>query len=630
MEYERYHLVFEGFLRELNRTEISLALKTELQLSDAQVADLMAGRRTVLQNNVPKDRAQTLGRRLTKQGLKVSAQALAINQKNNPADLRRHLMDGGIDQYFASRVKHPEDELDTRVSLLILASIAVLNYVILPVLGLRLLMPTLALSAWAAQPLAVLVQMLFALMFFAPLLWLWPRSSPIDGIELDAETEELPDHLVRSLAYHLAAPRVRRIVLVKGPVLTIRQTPLDWLQNQSTLEIGLPVLEALTLQQFVGLLAMRMSPLASGFYARTWGLFLQWYNALRSRNKSWALLLSGWVLPMHQHHAERSALIVRDLVGVQETARLQRIEKRFTELNRDWPEFTEFCRNMRIRGSQWSALVAQEPDGDTPPDAVQALFRMAAPALWILSTSDGYQRALERKRDQTPAFEMTGRDLWQQFQRLRPLQERFKRLMIRPEALVPPSDAQQKPIALNALRLNRLAKEVLDAQRRRVEQALGLQTPSKKAPDMARLVAKWRAASAGVWPGDCLTHKDFPLAKSVFLTLQTLQQMKLWAVEAGPLAGAQLALRNKQLMLLYRKWLEQSAKLPALPLLMGDAKTLQAQIQHSAGPTLLAEWSPDAAIEQLDFWLTIMICYWTWVAGQILQPPTLVEKMADH
>jgi len=35
MEYERYHLVFEGFLRELNRTEISLALKAELHLSDA-------------------------------------------------------------------------------------------------------------------------------------------------------------------------------------------------------------------------------------------------------------------------------------------------------------------------------------------------------------------------------------------------------------------------------------------------------------------------------------------------------------------------------------------------------------------------------------------------------------------
>ena len=261
MEYERYHLVFEGFLRELNRTEISLALKTELQLSDAQVADLMAVRRTVLQNNVPKDRAQTLGRRLTKQGLKVSAQALAINQKNNPADLRRHLMDGGIDQYFASRFKHPEDELDTRISLLILASIAVLSYFVLPLVGLRLLMPTLAFSAWAAQPLAVLIQLFFALLFFAPLIWLWPRSSPVDGIELDADTEELLDHLVHSLAYHLAAPRVRRIVLVQGPVLTIRQSPRDWIQNQSSLVIGLPVLEALNLQQFVGLLAMRMSPL---------------------------------------------------------------------------------------------------------------------------------------------------------------------------------------------------------------------------------------------------------------------------------------------------------------------------------------------------------------------------------
>jgi len=628
MEYTRYHLVFEGFLRELNRTEISLALKTELHLSDAQVADLMAGRRTVLQNNLPKDSAQTLGRKLTKQGLKVSAQALTINQKNNPADLRQHLMDGGIDQYFASRFKHPDEELDTRVSLLILASFAVLTYLVLPLFGLRLLAPTLSVSAWVSQPVAVLFQLLFALIFFAPLLWLWPRSTPIDGIELDHETEELLEQLVRSMAHHLSAPAVTRIVLVQSPVLTIRQTPLAWIQNQSTLEIGLPVLEAFNLQQFVGLLAMRMSPLSSGFYARTWGLFIQWYTALRTRYKPWALLLNNWVLPMHQHQAQRSAAIARNLVGLQETTRLQRIEKRFSELNRDWPEFTVFCQKMRIRGTHWHELVAKESSDDDKADEVQALFRMAAPALWILSTSEGYQRAFVRQQGHTPAFETSGVDLWQQFQRFTPLQERFQKLMIRPEALVPPSEAPKRQNALNALRLNRLAGDVLKAQRQRIDQALGLPVKVKKMQDMATLVTRWRAASASFWPEHFLQHKSFPLAKDIFLSLQTLQQLRLWTIEDGLLDVSKRRARDKQLMALYGKWLAQTALLPPLPLIRDDAKTLQDQIQHIAGAQLLAEFDVDGVVTLLDYWLTIMICYWTLVAGQILQPRTFHEEMA--
>ncbi|WP_320822454.1 hypothetical protein [Reinekea sp.] len=628
MEYKRYHLVFEGFLRELNRTEISLALKTELQLSDAQVADLMAGRRTVLQNNLPKESAQTLGRKLTKQGLKVSAQALSINQKNNPADLRRHLMDGGIDQYFASRFKHPDEELDTLVSLLILAGFAVLTYLVLPLIGLRLLVPTLSVSAWLDHPAAVLFQLLFALIFFAPLLWLWPRSSPVDGIELDKETEELLEQLVRSMAYHLSAPTVSRIVLVQSPVLAIRQTPLAWIQNQATLEVGLPVLEALNLQQFVGLLAMRLCPLSGGFYARTWGLFMQWYNALRTRYKPWALLLNNWVLPMHQHQAQRSAAIASDLVGLQETKRLQRIEKRFSELNRDWPEFTVFCQKMRIRGTHWHELVAKETSSDDQADEVQALFRMAAPALWILSTSDGYQRAFGRKQGQTPAFETSGVELWQQFQRFTPAQEQFQKLMIRPEALVPPSEAPKRQNALNALRLNRLASDVLQSQQQRVEQALGLPVKVKKMNDMSTLVTRWRAASASFWPDNFMQHTRFPLAKDIFLSLQTLQQLRLWAIEDRLVDVSKRRARDKQIMALYAKWLAQTALLPPLPLIRDHANTLQDQVQHSVGSKLLAEFDADGVVAQLDYWLTIMVCYWTLVAGQILQPRTLSEDVA--
>ena len=628
MEYKRYHLVFEGFLRELNRTEISLALKTELQLSDAQVADLMAGRRTVLQNNLPKESAQTLGRKLTKQGLKVSAQALSINQKNNPADLRRHLMDGGIDQYFASRFKHPDEELDTLVSLLILASFAVLTYFVLPLIGLRLLVPILSVSAWVAHPAAVLFQLFVALIFFAPLVWLWPRSSPVDGIELDKETEELLEHLVRSMAYHLSAPTIQRIVLVQSPVLAIRQTPLAWLRNRSTLEIGLPVLEALNLQQFVGLLAMRMSPLSSGFYARTWGLFMQWYNALRRRYKPWALLLNNWVLPMHQHQTQRSAAIAQDLVGLQETNRLQRIEKRFSDLNRDWPEFTVFCQKMRIRGTHWHELVAKESTGDDQADEVQALFRMAAPALWILSTSDGYQRAFLRKQGQVPAFETSGIELWQQFQRFTPAQEHFQKLMIRPEALVPPSEAPKRQNALNALRLNRLASDVLQAQRLRVEQALGLPVKVKRMQDLPTLVTRWRAASASFWPDNFLQHESFPLAKDIFLSLQTLQQLRLWAIEDRLVDVSKRQARDKQLMALYGKWLAQTALLPPLPLIRDAGKTLQDQVQHSAGAQRLAEFNVEGVVAHLDYWLTIMICYSTLVAGQILQARTLSEEMA--
>jgi len=629
MEHTRYHLVFEGFLKDINKTEIGLSLKSTLSLNDSQVADLMAGRRTVLKNNLPKEDAMKLGRELTQSGLKIKAQALAVNQKNNPEDLRKHLLDGGLDQYFASKYKHPDDELDTRASMLILAAFPVVSYLILPLIGLSLLFPVISLSIWSTQPVAALIQLIASAICFAPIAWLWPKPAKIEGIEIDHDTEELLERLVHGLAEHLNAPKIKRIELVESPVLAVHQSPVEWLTNSSTLEVGLPVLEALNLQQFVGLLAMRITPLSLTFYSRSWGLFIQWYNALRSRYKPWAVLLDNWVLPMHEHQDQRGAAIARDLVGFQESLRIQRIEKRFSQLNRDWPEFVEYCRKMRIKGTHWEALVEKEAKSDTKDEEVQALFRMATPALWVLSTTDGYQRAFSR-RENSPAFEMPGLKLWQHYQKFNPLQERFSKLMIRPEALVPPSESPKKQNALNAIRLNKQATDVLQAQRLMIETALVMHEKPKKPKDVNKLIAKWRTTSAGFWPEGFMQHKLFPLAKKVFLTLQTLQQIDLWNIDDRTLDVNKHPARDKQILTLHKKWLEQASTLPALPLLGTQSSKLIEQIQISAGNTPLDNFTKAEIIENTSYWLDFVGIYWTFIAGQILQPKTFADEMKDQ
>jgi hypothetical protein len=629
MEHARYHLVFEGFKADANKTAVSFTLKDQLNLDDGQLADMMAGRRTVLKENLDKEAAMKLGRELSKAGLVIKAQALAVNQKNSPEEVRKHLMNGGLDQYFASKYRHPEDELDTRMSLLILASFALLTYIILPIIGLMTIFPILSFQIWSNQPIAALVQMVIGLIFFAPAIWLWPKPVKVEGIDLENDTEELLHAFTQNIATHLDAPRISRTVLVESPVLALHQTPLQWLKGETTLEIGLPLLEALNMAQFAGLLAMRLTPLTSTFYSKSWGLFIQWYNALRARYKPWAMLLNNWVLPMHEHQNTRGMLIAREIVGFQEAQRLQRIEKRFNQLNRDWPEFVEYCQNLRIRGTAWSDLVAREVQTEKKQDEVQALFRIESPALWILSTTDGYQKLFAKQSD-GPIYSMPGAQLWQQFQRFVPLQERFSELLVRPEALVPPTEAQSKKKGLNAILLNKQANDVLNVQKLMIEQALGMHEKPKKIKDLQKVTAKWRGNSANFWPEGFLQHKHFPLAKSVFLSMQTLQQISLWNIDDKLIPAGKHAMRDQQIVSLYKKWLEQIQKLPALPLVPSESKKLTDQIEKGLGQKRISDLSADEIIIHHRHWMKFLVIYWTFIAGQIMKPKTFADEVAEN
>lgn len=628
MEHARYHLVFEGFKPDTNKTAVSFSLKDQLALSDSQINDMMSGRRTVLKQNMNKEEAQKLGRELTQAGLIIKAQALAVNQKNSPEDVRKHLLNGGIEQYFASKYRHPEDELDTRFSLIILAAFAVVTYLLLPLIGLFILRPLLNASIWSGQFIPALIQLLIGAVFFIPAIILRPRPVKVEGIYIEPDTEELIWRLTESLADHLSAQTIDNIVLVDSPVLNVHQTPKQWMANRCTLEIGLPVLESLNLQQFVGLLAIRMTPRASKFYRRTWGLFIQWYLALRSVHKPTALLLNNWVLPMYEHQNERAQKIARDLVGLAESQRLQRIEKRFTELERDWPEFVDYCQKLRIRGTGWASLVSKETRSEKKADEQLALFRIESPAIWALSTTDGYQKAISRQLAE-PAYTMPGQQLWQQFQRYIPLADRFNAQMIKPEALIPPSGPQKKKKRPNALLLNRQAQEVLNTQKQMIEESLGMHEKPKKTKDVQKLIDKWRTSSSAFWPEDAQTHKLFPIAKSAFLALQSLQQIELWNIADKKLPKGKGVVRDRQIVKLHLKWLEQISKLPALPQLPDAGNKLSLQVQAAHDNLTLNELTAAEILEQHDFWKELNKAYWVFLAGQILKPKTLADEAED-
>ena len=629
MENARYHLVFEGFKPDANKTAVSFSLKDQLSLKDSQINDMMAGRRTVLKENLNKESAQKLGRELTQAGLIIKAKALAVNQKNSPEEVRKHLLNGGIEQYFASKYRHASDEMETQFSLIILAAMAVGTYFILPLIGLAILSPLLNVSIWGSQFVAAFIQLLIASLFFIPAVVLRPRPAQVDGIAVDKDTEELLWRLTDSLADYLSAPKVADIVLVNDPVLNVHQSPKQWLKNSCTLEIGLPVMESLTLQQFVGLLAMRMTPRASRFYALTWGLFIQWYRALRNLHKKTALLLNNWVLPMYEHQNQRAQNIAKDLVGLGECRRLQKIEKRFTELERDWPEFTEYCHRLRLRGTQWQSLVVRDSQADKENDEIHALFRIESPALWALSTTDGYQKAISRQQGQA-VFTMPGQHLWQTFQKYIPLADRFTDQLIRPEALIPPTDASPRKKRPNTLLLNRQAQDVLHTQQLLIEQSLELHAKPKKIKDVNVQISKWRATANALWPDDALQHKLMGIGKGAFSALQTLQQIQLWRVNDQTLPQDKQRRRDQQILKQHQKWVGQIQRLPALPLLPSGSGKLSDQIQTALGETPLTEMSVQDILQHQAYFLDLTRTYWVFIAGQILKPKTFADEMEQQ
>ncbi|MHA7878811.1 MAG: M48 family metalloprotease [Saccharospirillum sp.] len=423
MATRHYHLVCQGFRdASVNKTELSLALKTKLKLNDAQVADLMAARRVILVRNLPADKAQALGRKLTRAGLNIRAEGASAHQKLSADELRQHLLDGGLSQYFAGRYRHPEDELETRISLVIMALVPILAFLLLPLIGLLLLRPLLALHIWSGQFIAALGQLLLALLLFVPAAALWPgrRKPHIEGIELDPETEQLLYAMVDEVSQYLTGPSITTLVLTEGPLVRLRQTPLQWARGEATLEIGLAHLQAVNLQQFVGSLVHQLTPHSPAFYYWCWSLYLFWANALERRVPRAFYPLQQWLQPMHDHQRQRQSSSVQALIGPREAMRLNAFYQQLDPIQLRWETFSDYCAAQQRTPTGWPDWLhlpgnkATEPDTADDEQAIEGQFRMNAPAEWALSNSAGYARALARKnppeRQPEPA-----QSLWQAF-----------------------------------------------------------------------------------------------------------------------------------------------------------------------------------------------------------------------
>lgn len=622
MEHAKYHLVFEAFQDGANKTVVSLTLKNEFKLTDVQIGNLMAGRQTVLKSNLSKDDAKALGQRLTKAGLKVKAQALAVNQKSSPEDLRKHLQEGGLDQYFASRYRHPPDELDTRISLIILVSIPVFCYVILPLISLILLLQVLSFSVWIEQTFAAATQTLIAALLLVPGVLTRPRVRPLSGISLDPSTEDLFYQLSEKLSNHLDAPKISSIHLVDTPELHTKQSFLQWLKGESALVVGLPILESLNLQQFVGLLSVRVAPVSSTFYHRTWGLFLQWYEALHHLNAELARRLDSWIQPLQEHQSDRGFKISQNLIGMTESLFVQRTEKRFHQLFADWDAFLTFRSELRILGFEWASLIQvkqTEKTASNNQEEVLANFRMSSPAIWLLSTSDGYQKMFAKQQPKY-FFKMRASDLWQNFQKYQRMKRQFDIKLWPVDMLAPPAEVNTDPAKKknNPITLFKKGADLRNAQKQLIEHALGVR---KKAPEQGKvdkMLASWREYSARYWTEGATQHKIFPVAKQLYATLQTVQQMHYWMIDGDKLSTPANTLKREQINKLYQKLLTQSQKLPALPLLPATGKSLYSQL--FVGLTQVQQGSEGlaAATALLKYWQFFLQVYWTFLAGQLL------------
>lgn len=419
MATRHYHLVCQGFRdNQVNKTELSLTLKSKMKLSDAQVADLMASRRFILARNLPAEKAQALGKKLVKAGLNIKAESADANQKLSADELRQHLLDGGLSHYFAGRYRHPSDELETRLSLVVLGAVPVFAFVLLPLIGLSLLRPLLSLSIWSGQFIAALSQLLLSLLLFVPAIALWParptqRSS---GIELDEENELLLYAIVEEVSQYLDGPRIKTLVLMEGPVVRLRQSPLQWLRREADLEMGLAHLQSMNLQQFVGSLVYQVTPHAPAFYYWSWSLYLLWSNSLERRFPAAFERLLQWLHPMHDHQRQRQSSSAQALIGPREAMRLNALYKQLEQIQQHWDPFSQYCKEQQKSPTDWADWLKLPASEAEAPEGVEGQFRMNAPAEWALSNSEGYARALARQHDQAEQSE-AARTLWQAFRK---------------------------------------------------------------------------------------------------------------------------------------------------------------------------------------------------------------------
>lgn len=421
MSNSRYHLVCEGFRHPAaNKTQISLMLKQKLALDETQLADLMASRPTILARDLSETQAKQLGQKLARAGLRIQAKSARANQKISAEELRGHLRDGGLSHYFAGRYRHPEIHIDTQLSLLVLAALPILCFILLPLIGLLLVLPVLSVSVWLEQPLAAIMQTALATLFWLPLYFLaphWPRPLPASGLKLDPETEALAFSLVDEVSHFIDAPQVVSIHLSAAPFMRVNQSFTQWLRRQVDLEIGLPYLEALTVQQFAGDLVQQLAPQSPRLYNRTWSLFLGWHRALAARLPTMAKVLEAWIQPMQEHQAERQQSMAQALVGYREGRRVQLIHQRQASLRPQWAEFEQFCQHLDTMATDWGAWILQPaPDSNLPTETPEnaGQFRMTAPACWLLTHSTGYQKALRRQFPARARSE-TAAELWRRF-----------------------------------------------------------------------------------------------------------------------------------------------------------------------------------------------------------------------
>ncbi|TCS43969.1 hypothetical protein [Reinekea marinisedimentorum] len=611
MEHVRYHLVFQSFKEGINKTEACFLLKSALSLSDRQVAEMMANRRCVLKSNLAREEAIKLGRLLSQKGLNLKAEALATHQKSSPDDLKKQLREGGLEQFFASRFRHTEDEFDTILSLGVLAALPALTYIILPLIGLLLLLPLISVSTWSQQPLAALLQLLFSLLLFVPAIILLPKNQPPQGLEVDPETEELLYQLLQGLQVYLAAPAIRKVTFVDRPVIAINQSPKQWLLRRCTLVIGLPMLEALTLHQLIGMLALELSPVSKNLYQRTWGFFLLWRSAVKQRNESWAGLLDNWVTPIARHQNERALAIAGQLVGFEQKATLIEAQKTLSLVHNDWPDFSDYCRQLNAK-PVWQKFIKTVAVTDDSGSA-QTSLRFNAPALWVLSTTEGYQKAIGR--DQHAAkFTIAASSLWQHFQHYIQRRELFFRLGIEPLSLMPTKPGR-KGHGKNAHKLNQQAGKILDCQYDKISVALGI---SKDAPcDLKAETLIWQQLSAPFWPAAAETDKLFPTARTAYQAIQLLLQMQQW-LKAGRLSGPKQTLRNRQLSALQQNFSSLCQKLQPMPVLGGNTRSFADQLNHAAVRRIDDPLSAQEISQNLNPWLNLLTVYWITVSGRLL------------
>ena len=618
MSAARYHLVCEGFRStSVNKTQLSFALKQQLKLDDTQLADLMASRRTILARNLNEEKARALGRKLSRAGLRVKAETAAANQKISPEELRHHLLDGGLSHYFAGRYHHPDEELDTRLSLALLAGVPALCYVLLPLIALLLVLPLLSVSVWLEQTVAAGIQGLIAAALLVPAWLLRPVRESAEGLKLEADTEHLIYTLCDEISHYLDAPSVVTLRVSTAPLIRLHQSPLQWLRGQCELELGLPFLEATTLQQTAGEIAYQLGAQAPRGYHWQWGLFRMAYRALVRRVPKAREPVTGWIKPMLEYQEQRQQTMVEALIGRQVAQQLHRLRSQLDPLESNWSDFQRFCGQLAIQPTHWSDWLRANPPStiDTKEDS-PGLFRISAPATWALSNASGYRKALNRGCDlslTTPAS-----TAWKQFQTVRRAEQRLTGNAFPVSALMPPTGSTPTR-RFRPTQLKHRYRATLNNQEAAIRHALGL---NKKAPkqDLNHRSRQWREAAAAFWDDQALRHRSLSLAKAVYLALNNAEQMALWAKQEVEVNSEPARIRDRQMMALYHRWLNALKPIPALPLLVAPGHSLSAQLlrgDSGQNPVTAA-----SIAHHCDYWVNSLQIYWTLVAASLLNSQT--------